>query len=594
MMQRNAKLALVLAAGSVMFSVRALAQVPVSNGNVFNETFTTYPEDPKSGAIGEGAFVANGVVTIQTLGPTEGVFRASNLNIAAGAEYVLEYDVRVNAPSGDNFYLLYSEGSAPPWEQDIKMRIYNDTSTPSTWEFQVDDYNYYYQYGGYNYNQFYHVTVHHDTSNNIKVYFDGSLVGSFVDREPGMAVNLMQLGDSSGGSGYGNITLDNMRIGAAEYVQPTWNVNQSGDWNAFANWRTSYGVPNAVDAVANLTSAISSPRTIVTDSAVTLGTLKFDNASGYQVTGQGSLSIDVSSGSGSINVVQGSHKINLPLFINDNTTANIASGATLRISDPMTLVGGKTLTKIGTGTMVIESPVYNTAPATILSAAGVITALRDLGSNTTLSVSGGTTNLPATQHLAGLDVSGGSVKVGPGANVVVSTKSLSISGSGQVDLQNSKMVVDYTGSSVLSAVKSAINAGSLTSSQLTTGRAIGYGEASDLFVGPTGFFAGETVDSTSVVIAYTVTGDASLDGTVSSADFNQFVANYGKLANARWTQGDLDGDGKVTTVDFNLLAGNFGQSLPSGASLGSVVPEPASMGMIASIAMIGLRRGRQA
>ncbi|MEO8328504.1 MAG: DUF3093 family protein, partial [Candidatus Nanopelagicales bacterium] len=46
--------------------------------------------------------------------------------------------------------------------------------------------------------------------------------------------------------------------------------------------------------------------------------------------------------------------------------------------------------------------------------------------------------------------------------------------------------------------------------QLTAGRAIGYGEASDLFAGATGPFAGQIIDSSSVVIAYTVVGDASL------------------------------------------------------------------------------------
>ena len=593
MMTRNAKSVLILAAAAVLLPSVARAAMPLSNGSVFNETFTSYPDDPKSAAIGAGATVAGGVVQLTTTVPSEGVFRAFNLGIAAGSEYVLQYDFRLNAPSGDNFYLLYSQDNVSPYQQDIKMRVYNDVSTPSTWEFQVDDANFYYQYGGYNYNQWYQVTVHHDTSNLVTVYMDGAMVGTFADLEPTLGVDLMQMGDPSGGAGYGNATLDNVRIGGAVYSQPTWGANQSGDWNVYSSWKTSYGIPNGVDATANLGSAITTPRTVFTDSAVTVGSLNFDNAIGYQITGQGSLSIDVSTGSGSINVVQGSHKINLPLFINDNTTANIATGATLRISDPMTQVGGTTLTKTGNGTLIIESPVYNTAPATLASAAGVTSALRDLGIHTTLNVSGGTTNLSSTQHLAALNVSGGIARVGPGSGVLVSTKSLAISGAGKVDIENSKMVIDYTGSPVLSSVKTAIDSGSLTSSQLMSGRAIGYGEASDLFAGPTGSFAGETIDSTSVVIAYTVVGDASLDGTVSSADFNQFIAGYGTLSNARWTQGDFDGDGKVTTMDFNLLAGQFGQSLPASASLGSVVPEPASLGLLLTPLMLTVRRTRR-
>jgi hypothetical protein len=387
-----------------------------------------------------------------------------------------------------------------------------------------------------------------------------------------------------------SVQLSDLQVQLDPTAVPSWRSSSSGDWNSSSNWFVA--VPNGVDAKAQFGSS-SSTRTIFSEAGVTLGSLKFDSASTYQIAGNGSLSIDVSTGSGSISVAQGTHKINLPLFINDNTTADVAAGAMLKISDPMTLVGGSTLTKIGDGTLSIEAPVSNTAPATIALAGGVTNALMDLSNTTTVAVSGGTTNLKATQHLAALNVSGGTVKVGPGTNVVVSTKALSISGSGQVDLQNSKMIVDYEGASVLAAVKTAINTGHLTSSQLTSGRAIGYGEASDLFAGPSGTFAGETVDSTSVVMAYTIVGDASLDGSVSSSDFNQFIGGYGKLSNSRWTQGDFDGDGKVTTTDFNLLAGNFGTSLPAGSSLGSVVPEPASASLLMAGTVIMLRRWRR-
>ena len=429
-------------------------------------------------------------------------------------------------------------------------------------------------------------------SGDLQMYVDGSTTPAhtFTGGTPTSTVRLA-FGDL-GGPEDGQIVWDYIRWTNAGVVVPTgpaWAVNASGDWNSASNWGGT--VPNAVDAKADFLDAITSARTVFTDTAVTVGTMKFDNASTYQIAGNGSLSIDVSTGAGSITVVQGTHKINLPLFINDNTTADVAAGATLLISDPMTLVGGSTLSKIGDGTLSIEAPVTNAAPATMALSAGVTNALMDLGTNTTVSVTGGTTNLRTTQHLAALNVSGGTVKVGPGTGVVVSTKSLAISGTGQVDLQNSKMIVDYTGSSVIGDVKTAINAGSLTSSQLMAGRAIGYGEASDLFAGPSGSFAGETVDSTSVVIAYTITADASLDGTVNSADFNQFVAGYGTLANARWTQGDFDGDGKVTTTDFNLLAGNFGNSLPVSAPLGSVVPEPTTGILLAGL-LLGIRRRR--
>jgi hypothetical protein len=343
----------------------------------------------------------------------------------------------------------------------------------------------------------------------------------------------------------------------------TWQVNGSGDWNVASNW--SVGVPNAVDARAQFASSAST-RTIFSESAVTVGNLRFDSSSTYQIAGNGSLSIDVSTGAGSISVMQGTHKINLPLFINDNTVADIAAGATLKISDPMTLVGGSNLTKTGNGTLSIEAPVLSVAPASLVLQAGTTTVMADLGNHMTVTVRGGDTVFSSAQHLASLSVAGGRMMIDN--NVVLSTKFLAISNSGVIDLLHGKLVIDYTGFSVLEDVQDAIASGRLTSTGV-----IVCGEASDLFSGASGVFAGETLDSTSVIAALTIMGDASLDGVVTSADFNQFSAHFGTLSGGRWTQGDFDGDGKVTTTDFNILADNYGGAL-QGTGVGVVVPEP--------------------
>jgi autotransporter-associated beta strand protein len=90
-------------------------------------------------------------------------------------------------------------------------------------------------------------------------------------------------------------------------------------------------------------------------------------------------------------------------------------------------------------------------------------------------------------------------------------------------------------------------------------------------------------DGTSTFQArYTHKGDINLSGAVDSQDFNAFVAGYGKTTSATWAEGDTNYDGKVNTIDFNYLAGNFGSAPLSapGASLGAVVPEPTSCGLI--------------
>jgi hypothetical protein len=374
-------------------------------------------------------------------------------------------------------------------------------------------------------------------------------------------------------------TGDLFKYNTGDFIGNGWCMDASGDWSSEDNWLG--GIPNGVNAKATLGDVLLSPRTIYADNPVTVGNLQFACGKTYQITGNGSLAIDVSSGVGTIGVLSGTHKINLPLFVNDSTVANIAAGAKLQISDPMTLVGPVTLTKTGAGTLSIEAPVYHASPATIVAAEGVLAVSADLGTNTTVDVQGGTIEFSSSQRLGSMNVSAGMARL----SGVTSMTSLEISGDGQVDLGNGKLIVDYTGASALAQIAGAVDAGNLNSSLAAGAVRLGYGEASDLFSGATGTFAGRLVDSSSVIAALTVAGDASLDGAVNSTDFNLLSGHFGQSADSRWTQGDFDGDGKITTIDFNVLAGQFGQTMPVSA-LGTVVPEPSiAIGAVAVVLM---------
>lgn len=368
-----------------------------------------------------------------------------------------------------------------------------------------------------------------------------------------------------------------------------WCMDASGDWNNAQNW--SEAIPNGVDAKAVFAKTITAARTVYADTPITVGTLRFENTNTIQIAGTGTLSIDVSSGTGSIAVLGGTQKINIPLFLKDNTVANIAAGAALKISNPMTLAGGATLTKTGSGTLSIEAPAYTTAASSVVSAAGVMSVSSDLGRDISLTVSGGTTTLNSTQHVASLNVTGGVLQLPTDGGAVVST-SLSIAGDGQVDLQNSKLILNYSAESPFAGLLAAIKSGKLMSSALRPGTTIASGEASDLFGGQPGVFSGEIVDSTTLLFAVTMIGDPTLDGAVDSADFNLLVRNYGLSSDARWTQGDFDGDGRVSTLDFNILAGNFGNRMPSAASLGSLIPEPTSGALVGFAVAGGFARRR--
>jgi hypothetical protein len=93
-----------------------------------------------------------------------------------------------------------------------------------------------------------------------------------------------------------------------------------------------------------------------------------------------------------------------------------------------------------------------------------------------------------------------------------------------------------------------------------------------------------------------IKGDVNGDRIVDLGDFNTWLANGGQgtLGGAPLlSQGDINQDGIIDLGDFNDWLANGGNQLPvSGASLGSVVPEPASLSLaaIAGLSLAARRR----
>lgn len=229
--------------------------VPQSDGSIFLETFTNYPEHPLSAAINVGAVVADGAVRLTTTTETEGVFRASPLPLTSGQEYVVEFDWTLHEPSGDNFYMFYSQGPESPYFSGIALRT---IPMGDDWIFQVD-------YGVDQwewselliYDQLYHVTIHvKPGASLVDLYVDGLLIGEYESRNPSITTDLVQWGDGSGGAGYGDATVDNISIGllatavdadfnndgfidAADYV--AWRKSLISGNSGYQAWRMDYG-----------------------------------------------------------------------------------------------------------------------------------------------------------------------------------------------------------------------------------------------------------------------------------------------------------------------------------------------------------------
>ena len=124
---------------------------------------------------------------------------------------------------------------------------------------------------------------------------------------------------------------------------------------------------------------------------------------------------------------------------------------------------------------------------------------------------------------------------------------------------------------------------------------MGYAENSTLPLGAYANFRGQTVDDTSVLITYTRTGDANLDGVVNDDDVTIVSATYAPgVPQPHWALGDFDYNGFVDDDDVTLLGVFYDPealplAAPEAAMAGAAtVPEPASWLMIAMGGLIGV------
>jgi hypothetical protein len=150
----------------------------------------------------------------------------------------------------------------------------------------------------------------------------------------------------------------------------------------------------------------------------------------------------------------------------------------------------------------------------------------------------------------------------------------SIAPSAILDLTDNAAIVDYTGGSAFATVREKILSGrggpglggtwigtDITSSTAAAAnqtapdsRSLGYAENATLPLGAYTTFHGAPVDSTSVLIAYTRTGDANLDGIVNDDDVTIVGATYAPgVSQPSWALSDFDYNGFVDDDDVTLL-----------------------------------------
>jgi hypothetical protein len=232
---------------------------------------------------------------------------------------------------------------------------------------------------------------------------------------------------------------------------------------------------------------------------------------------------------------------------------------------------------------------------------------------TGLNLSGVTTTnlIHPDGHIDGLNLAAGQKLVAyAGVPIPVKvTGEFSVATGATFDITDNAAIVDYSGTSPAATVRDKVLSGrggaglgkgwngmGITSSAAATAnttepesRSVGYAENSTMPLGPYTEFHGTPVDGTSILMAFTRTGDANLDGVVNDDDVTIIGATYAPgVPQPSWALGDFDYNGFVDDADVTLLGAFYDPSaaplVPPAEPGASVVavPEPGTIALLAA------------
>lgn len=234
---------------------------------------------------------------------------------------------------------------------------------------------------------------------------------------------------------------------------------------------------------------------------------------------------------------------------------------------------GSGVTKLGTGSLVLAGAQIYAPGSTLDVNAGVVRFDTDADTtgeaNLVLRVNTATAELRLVgpQHLASLSVINGRALMSS-ANSVLVTRSLSVDNSdAKVDLNQGNAVINYTASSPMATIKSALISGrnggtwdgfgitsSAAAAQPSHNTTLGLMASSDYFslYGAGAPFEGESIDATAVLIKYTWYGDSDFNGVVNFDDYSRTDSGF-NTGGSDWLHGDFDFNGVVNFDDYSLI-----------------------------------------
>ena len=292
-----------------------------------------------------------------------------------------------------------------------------------------------------------------------------------------------------------------LHVSGAPTAASVWLKAGSGAWADAANWNSA---PLSAPATAVLFgSAPGAAASVSVGSAVTVGSMTFDAADAYGLSGAG-ITFGAAGAGGTLSVARGAHTIAQSVTLPEDLAVAVQPGAALLLGGGAT--GSGRLTASGGGTLAVSNGASLNVPLTVDGATLGALTTSTLGVTLTAGA-GGATLIPA----AGTTL----------------TLSGALDGAGAVTKRGASIAV-LSGPNSATGLRTVRN-GTLTLSSLTDGGDLVIGEGTLKYVGPNVTTPkGFTIQTSDAKLgaAFESDADVTFNGTISTV--NGVFQKYGK------------------------------------------------------------------
>lgn len=270
------------------------------------------------------------------------------------------------------------------------------------------------------------------------------------------------------GTAGGFVTLT---IGSIGVLPNFWNVDANENWTTPGNWSLG-SVPNEPGALAHFGGGgvpITAPRVVTLNANQTVGTIAFNSAQSYTVSGANTLTLDGGlEPIAQITNTQGTHTLGVALAAVSPTTQFTVLGVADLLHVAGVISGATSVVKNGSGTLQFSNANTFIGSTSLSSGTLLLTGGGTLGDpGNPVSVSGGTLDLGGTaQAVSGVMMSGGVINNGTLLPVSITAMGAGTSQVGANISGNASVTKEGAGTLVLSgnntyAGDTTVNAGVL-------------------------------------------------------------------------------------------------------------------------------------